>query len=71
MTSWISGDAPVSTIVSDATENLKSGKNPDQRSEAREHFWLHKIPAEVSKQAASSKLGDADLESEKELEKRG
>ena len=35
---WLSGDAPVSTIVSDATENLKLGKNPDQRSEAREHF---------------------------------
>lgn len=67
---WISADAPVSTIVSDATENPKSGENPDQRSEAREYFQLHKIPAEVSKQAAFSNLGVADLESEKELEKK-
>lgn len=66
----ISGDAPLSIAVSDVTENPKSGKNPDQRSDAREHFWLHKIPAEVSKQVASSKLGVADLESEKELDER-
>lgn len=47
----------------------RSGKNPDQRSEAKEH-QLHKTPAEVSKQAASSKQGVAVLKSEKELEKK-